>query len=122
MTPLALCCRLPKAVVAYPCCGPTAEKIGFRLGGAVSTKINASYFLQTALVRFADGRKEYNHTHIPTSVVVYESTDLVQWDYLATMANADDFPESEEGKCEARETAVAKREKRQSQRRPSESA
>jgi len=119
---LALCCRLPKGVVAYPCCGPTAEKIGFRLGGAVSTKINASYFLQTALVRFADGRKEYNHTHIPTSVVVYESTDLVQWDYLATMANADDFPESVEGKCDARETAVAKREKRQSQRRPSESA
>ena len=72
-------------MVAYPCCGPTvsrrsslgiwaafskhpkrscgqAEKIGFRLGGAVSTKINASYFLQTALVRFADGKREYNHT------------------------------------------------------------
>jgi hypothetical protein len=88
---------LPMGVVAFPCCGPNAEKYGFRLGGAISARINASYFLQTALVRFRDGRKEYNHTHIPTSVVVYASTDLVRWEYLATMANADDFPESEEG-------------------------
>jgi hypothetical protein len=28
---------------------------------------------------------------------VYASTDLIKWEYLATMADADDYPESEEG-------------------------
>jgi hypothetical protein len=88
---------LPTGVIAFPCCGSSAEKYGFRTGGSASVRINASYYLQTALVRFANGRKEYNHTHIPTSVVVYRSYDRVKWEYLSTLANADDYPQSTEG-------------------------
>lgn len=88
---------LPVGVVAWPCCGPKAEKFAFRTGGATSVKINASYYLQTVMFRFSNGRKEYNHTHIPTSIVAYSSTDLIKWQFLSVLANSDDYPESEEG-------------------------
>ena len=93
---------LPEPVIAFSCCGPTAEKYAFRTGGGASVKINASYYLQTVMFRFINGRKEYNHTHIPTSVVVYSSTDLLKWEYLSQLANSDDYPESEEGPNGAR--------------------
>jgi hypothetical protein len=95
--PLRSFSGLPTKAIAFPCCGGQAEKYGFRTGGAASVKINASYYLQSVMFRFADARKEYNHTHIPTSIVVYCSTDLIHWQFLSVLADSDDYPESEEG-------------------------
>ena len=71
---------------------------GFRLGGSASARLsNSGALLATAIVTFA-GQEHLTYPQA-TSVVLFRSTDGAgaRWDYVSTVADACDFPWSQEG-------------------------
>ena len=83
------------------CCG-----CPFRVGGHGSNnvvRLSDGSFLQTVNIFFTT-----HTTHQgPSSLVCYRSTDGKRWDFLSLIANATDFPDSEEGPNESALTWLA---------------
>ena len=70
----------------------------FRWGGSSSLALPSGGWLKSAIVNWADP-KPRDPTHgAPCSVIVFNSTsDGRVWRYIATLADAADYPQSEEG-------------------------
>ena len=84
---------IPKPVTGA---GPfTSGGVRLARGGVASVRLDDGSLLQTAIVTFAN--QEHLRSPNATSILAFRSVDGVTWDYLATIADASNYPESEEG-------------------------
>ena len=66
---------------------------GLRFGGVDAIKLIDGSYLQSAIVYWG-GNPNYAYS---TSIVSFRSTDLQNWEFLSIIANASQYPQSEEG-------------------------
>jgi hypothetical protein len=75
-------------------CDPSYGTCPIRLQGSGSVTFGDGSLLQSAIVYYEGGVGNFTGA---TSIVCFRSTDSFNWDYVGTLANATDYPWSEEG-------------------------
>jgi hypothetical protein len=75
-------------------CDPSYGACPIRLQGSGTVQFGDGTLLQSAIVYYEGGAGQMKDA---TSVVAFRSADSLTWDYVGTIANATDYPWSEEG-------------------------
>ena len=83
--------------IPYPGITQSHFANGLRFQGTAFLKLNDDTYLHTAIVYWPLSKNNNVKYPLATSIIAFHSLNLKEWTFLSVIANASDYPYSEEG-------------------------